>query len=235
VIGRDLHGGSISGTADLNDSGLVRALGRIANITIGGSLIAGTDNTTGLFQDNGAIRAGDDIGSVTIRGGIIGNATNPAIISARGQVLPTSSDVAIGSLRVLGRVEFAHIVAGVNAFGQPRNADAQIGSVVVVGEWIASNLVAGAVAGADGTFGTADDAKMSGGSVKDEAGINSKIASVTIGGQVLGTVGGTDHFGIVAEQIGAVKIGGTPLALTAGIGNDDIPLGITGDFRIKEI
>jgi hypothetical protein len=235
-IGGDVVGGSASGNASLESTGAIVGK-RLASLSIGGSLIAGIDNTTGTFRDNGAIRADNDIGNLLIKGSIIGNSTNPAIISARGKAVATATaDLAIGKLTVRGRVEFAQILAGVDVSGVARNADAQIGSVYVGGDWIASNLVAGAVAGADGKFGTADDAKMSGASVKDEVGINSRIASVTIGGQVLGTVSGSDHFGIVAEQIGAVKIGGTPLALTAGIGNDDIPLGITGDFfRINEI
>ena len=84
------------------------------------------------------------------------------------------------------------------------------------------------------TIGNGDDAKMSGG-VTDSAGISSKIASVTIGGQALGTVGGADFFGIVAENVGAVKIGGTPLVLTLGISNDDFFVGITGDFKVREV
>ena len=41
--------------------------------------------------------------------------------------------------------------------------------------------------------------------------------------------------GIVAEIVGAVKIGGTPLVLTSGAGNDDFTIGITGDFRVNKI
>lgn len=87
---------------------------------------------------------------------------------------------------------------------------------------------------ASGWFGD-NDAKMSMNYTKDVATISSRIASVTIGGQVLGTVGGADHFGIVAENVGAMTIGDTRLVLASGNSNDDFTIGITGDMRIHEI
>ena len=76
---------------------------------------------------------------------------------------------------------------------------------------------------------------MIGGSIKDDAALSSRIASLTIGGQALGTVGENDCFGVVAENVGAVKIGGTPLVLHAGDTNDDCLVGITANFHIREI
>ena len=227
-IGGDLIGGSAAGTDNLRNSGSIEAQ-RIGTLTIGGSLTAGTDTTSGTFSTNGAIRVSDDIGSVTI-GNIVGNATNPAIISARGRAVPTTTDLAIGKLTVKGRVEFAQILAGYDTTGAPVNADAQIGPVIVVGDWIASSLVAGAIA-TNGLFGDADDAAIAGGNPT----IASKITSLTIGGQALGTVGGADHFGIVAQSIGIVKIGGTTMPTAVGFGNDDFFVGITSDFKINEI
>ena len=229
-IGGNLIGGSAAGTDNLRNSGSIEAQ-RIGTLTIGGSLTAGTDTTSGTFKNNGAIRVVDDIGSVTI-GNIVGNATNPAIISARGRAVPTTTDLAIGKLTVKGRVEFAQILAGYDTNGVPVNADAQIGPVIVVGDWIASSLVAGAIGlGIDGMFGDADDAAIAGGNPT----IASKITSLTIGGQALGTVGGADHFGIVAQSIGIVKIGGTTIPTAVGFGNDDFFVGITGDFKVNEI
>lgn len=83
----------------------------------------------------------------------------------------------------------------------------------------------------DSAFGDANDAKASGG--KDVAELRSKIGSVTIAGQALGTVSGTDHFGIVAEQLNAVKIGGTPLPLT--LLSDDLGISLMDDFRVNEL
>jgi hypothetical protein len=232
-IGGNLVGGSAGGTANLDDSGFIKT-GAMKSLTIGGSVIAGTDFTSGTFRDNGAIRADGPIGTVLIKGGIVGNPSNSAVLSAVGDVRPTATtNVAIGRLTVLWGVEFAQILAGVDSNGLSRNADAQVGPVVVVGDWIASNLVAGAVAGPDGVFGDGDDAKPSGGLVQDDPLVPSKIASLTIGGQVLGTFGGTDRFAIVAEAIGRVTIGGTALPLTGG--KDEKLLGITGDFVVREI
>jgi hypothetical protein len=41
-------------------------------------------------------------------------------------------------------------------------------------------------------------------------------------------------YGIVTEQVGATKIGATPLVLTAGSSNDDSLLGIAGGMRIND-
>ena len=242
TINGDIRGGSASGSASLFYSGGVFA-SRIGTLTLGGSLIAGVDSTSGIFEDNGAIRVANDIGSATIKGSIIGNTTNLALITARGQLTPVgTTDLAIGKLTVNGRVEHGLIHAG-ESFpdsGAPsvRNADAQIGPVIVSGDWIASSLAAGALAGVDGQFGTADDVKISGGgSPKDVATVFSKITSIVIGGEVIGTVAGGDHFGFVAENIGSfkVKAGVTTFPLLAGNGNDDFLVGLFGDLRVNEI
>jgi hypothetical protein len=227
-IAGSVIGGSPTGNNALQDSGYIQAQ-RIRSLTIGGSLISGVDSNASTFANNGAIRVTDDIGTATI-GNIIGNVTNPAIISARGQAVQTATDVAIGKLTVKGRVEFAQIQAGFNVTGVGVNADAQMGPVRVGSDWIASSLVAGTIA-SNGKFGDGDDAAIAGGN----AAINSRIVSLTIGGQALGTVGGTDAFGIVAQTVGTVKVGGTIVPTIRGNDNDDFAIGITGDFKVNEI
>jgi hypothetical protein len=224
-IDGDVIGGSASGIDVRLNSGSILAR-RIARVTIGGSLIAGTDTTTGDFENNGAIRADDDLGPVLIKGNVFGNPTNPAIISA-GR--------AMAGLTVLGAVDFAQVLAGVDRTGVPVDADAQVGPVSVGGDWIASSLAAGAGPGPDGFFGDGDDARLSGAGVTDDPGLSSRIAGVTIGGQVLGTAGGADHFGIVAEEVTAVSVGGVALALSAGPHNDDLAVGPTGDVAVREL
>lgn len=232
-IGGDVKGGSAS-AGDLQRTGFIEAK-RIGNLVIRGSLIAGVDNTAGVFANNGAIRVADDIASATI-GNILGNSTTPATISARGSATPTAaSDLAIDNLTLKGRVEFAQLLAGFDGNGIVANADAQIGSVNVGGDWIASSIAAGAVPGGDGFFGTGDDTKMAGGGVKDVPGLASKINSLSISGNVLGTLGGTDNFGVVAENVVAVKVGGTAIPLTPGTSNDDVLVGLTGDFKVNEL
>jgi hypothetical protein len=234
VIGHDLIGGNAGGSMSLTESGFIRAR-RLANLTIGGSLIAGVGATTGQFELNGAVSVENDIGTVLIGGSLLGNATNPAIISARGQAIPSATaDMAIGSVRVLGNVEYGFIRAGFDLNGYAMNADAQIGTVTVGGDWIASNLVAGANPGGDGWYGNSDDYKMKGVAV-DQPTRSSRIASLTIAGEALGTPDGVRHFGVVAQSVGAVKIGGTPLVLHAGDTNDNLLVGITSNFRVREV
>jgi hypothetical protein len=130
-------------------------------------------------------------------------------------------------------VRDTQILAGYAASGAAVNADVAIGKVLVKGQWIASDLVAGATSGADGLFGTADDALIGGGNA-----IVAKIASITIAGAAFGT---TEHlrdgFGFVAQQIGSLKVGKASVPLTGGAGNDLTPqlLGQTGDVRVREV
>lgn len=234
-IGGDIRGGNGVGTDPLFQTGNISA-DRIGSMTLGGSLIAGTDGTSGLYELNAQIFA-RMIGSLSIRGSVLGNATARARISFEGNNGSTNplADLAIESLRIDGGVERSDILVGYDYFAAGRNADAQIGTVRVGGSWIASNLLAGAAPGFDGDPGNTDDTKLMGAGVKDIAGLYSKINSVTIGGAALGTVGGSDHFGIVAEIVGSLRVGPTAFVLANGKSNDDRLIGLSGDFRVNEI
>ena len=158
----------------------------------------------------------------------------------RGQATPTpGSDVAIGRLTVGGRVELALILAGYDAstsdpLGRGVNADAQIETIQVGGDWIASSVAAGAAPGVHG-FGSGDT-KLSGVGVTDAPGTISKIGRIVIDGQALGTVGGSDQYGFVAEQVGSLSVGGTLIGLTPGPNNDHgVPVGATGDLHVDEV
>jgi len=238
----NIQGGSQAGNLSLSDSGSIVSYAAIQRVTVGGSLIAGTDRTTGAYENNAAIIANDDIGAVIIGGSIIGNDTAVALISARGKLQPPAgSDIAIGSISVTGRVERALIIAGRDSYGLGHNnADAQITRVTVGGDWIASSLVAGADTGADGLFGTQDDVRMSGPGVKNLPNVLSRISNVTIGGQVIGSDGTADHFGIVAENIGVLTINGDVVPIFPGAHNDNRLLsadidGFFGNLRLREI
>jgi hypothetical protein len=228
-------GGSISGAGSLDSAGSIEA-GRIASLFVGGSIISGTATGGGILTSSGAVRASDDIGAITVKGSLVGNATASVLITARGQFNPSgTSDVAIKSLTVVGRVERAQILAGYDNAETPLavNADAQIGKVVV-GDWIASDLVAGATPD-NGFFGDGDDDLIT--EVGEAPGIDSRIASILIKGTALGTTAGGDNYGFVAQHIGSLKIGSTALPLTAGSGSDlaGLALGSTGDLRVVEI
>ncbi len=248
TIGHDLTGGSITLSDSLDRSGYIESsAGQIVSVTIGGSIISGLDGSSGVLTRNASIRAANDIGSLVVAGSIIGHGDtgsggSPVVISARGRLTPTATtDLAIGSITVGtvadgGRVEFANILAGYNTALTGVNADAQIGAVLVRGDWAASNLVAGASNSGFPSFGDANDAKITGGT--DTVGILSRIASITINGQVFGTpasVNSTDHYGFVAEQIGSLTIGTILTALAAGPHNDNLAVGETSDMKLHEV
>lgn len=149
--------------------------------------------------------------------------------------MPTNtSDLAIKSLSVVGRVEFAQILAGVGVTGVAMNADAQVGPVTVGGDWIASTIAAGVAPGTDGYYGTDDDEKFTG-VMKDVAGLFSRLVSVAIASQIVGTESPRDSASLTAENVSAVKIGGTPLVLNANLGADDFTICLMGDFRVREV
>jgi hypothetical protein len=164
-------------------------------------------------------------------------------------VSPTAkSDLAIGSLTVLGRVELANILAGYDASTNGLtdgsgaitgavNGVASIGAVKIGGDWIQSNLVAGSSPGSDNLFGTADDTEIGAEGGED---LVARIASILIAGQVLGTPGTqstSDHYGFVAEDIGSFAAGGTVFALKPGPSNGQPPLAVsaTGDVSLFEV
>lgn len=235
VIKGGVFGGDSSSGGLTNGSAYIEA-DRLLAVTVNGSLFAGTDAASGL-SNSGAIRALHDIGTLTVKGSLEGTATHPVIISAVGQITPTSTvDLAMKSVTVLGRVFQSEILAGYgpdttnSVFGNALNADAQIGTMKTGGDWIASDLIAGLGTGGDGFFGDANDAKIditgvTGG--RDTATAISRIASIIIGGRVLGdtSVSGIRH-GLGAQFVGSMKVGGTTaVPLFAGAGSDLFPGG----------
>jgi hypothetical protein len=220
-IGGDLRGGG-NGT----NSATVETQGGIGSVTIGGSILS--SGTT----YSGAILAKGVIGKILVKGSLVGTDMAPVRI-VMGRDHPAGSNLVLGSLTVLGQVVHADVLAGydgVNGY----NADAQIGTVTVGGDWVASNLVAGAVDGGNG-FGNSLDAKIGGANTTDAVTAKSKIGSIMIGGQLLGTTAAGDHFGFVAEEVAALKVGGVTYTPKAGTGNDLIVLGPTGDVNLREI
>jgi hypothetical protein len=230
VIGGNLRGGIIGSSSGTNRSGWGYIEGgHIGSVLIKGTFFGPTDiNSTYDLSKSGAIVARDDLGSLTVLGDVIG--TNPdAVISARGSAHPTATkDVAIGSINVHGRMEHARILAGYGPDGVASNADAQVGSVRVGTDWISSSLLTGVTTGGDGIIGNANDAKVANTGqagfkdMSDGAGAVSKIAQVIIGGSAIGTISSSDAllFGIEAQQIGSVKLGGAALNFKPGPGND---------------
>jgi hypothetical protein len=233
IIGGNLVGGaaSYSGSIVTNRQGdAAPGAGAIGDITIAGSLIGGASPLTGIFSNA-------SIGDVIIGQDLRGSSTATAKIQAAGNPAPASIEdaLAIASVTIGGTVKNARILAGYNPAGSATNADVQIGRVRVDGDWIASDVVAG-IQSSDPFFG--DDAGASDNNTVIAAGntpaITSRIARIVIGGQVLGTPEtGGDSFGFVAQEIGALVVNRTPLALSA-TGLDNFLVGASGDVRLRE-
>jgi hypothetical protein len=182
---------------------------------VGGSLIAGTGLEAGQIRGAG-------LDSVMLRGSVVGTADHHAIISLRS-LFDSPNNVT-----VMGEVRFGEII-GFSSDNVVAMGDGQLGVIKIGGDFIASSIAASAQPGPNG-YGSGD-VLLPGG----DSEILATIASITIGGQALGTIGGTDHYGIVAERIKSLEIGGNLIPLNPGAHSDNRPLGTTGDFTIHEI
>jgi hypothetical protein len=223
--------GNVLGGGGSRSGGLfVDGQGDLPAVTVGGSVVGGTGTTL-----SGFITANGVLGTVKVAGSLVGTAANPVTIAGRGLAAlaaTATADVAIKSLSVGGRAEFARILAGYSFDLAPVDVDAQVGSITVGGDWVASSVAAGAVDGGNG-FGNVLDARIT--DATDDPDIVSRIGVVVIKGQAVGTAAAGDHFGFVAEQVASLKVGGTTIPLTPGSNNDDAPVGATGDLRVREL
>lgn len=247
-IGGSVIGGNLAdtATADITGSAWIQAI-RVGSLNIGGAMIVGQDfNASHRLVNNATIRIDNYLGSLTVKGGIQGTEETTAFITAGGAtglVLNQTTDLAFNKITIGSSVWNAAILAGYDTTAEVTGAasrpDAQIGEVTINGDWIASDLVAGAAWNEN--FGDGNDLKATG---VDNADIFSKIAKISVRGQILGTGGSTtDHFGFVAQEIVEMKIGptGSALSLNAGNGNDNDPTSLrynvagTVDTRVFEI
>jgi len=228
----NLIGGGIDDTT--LEAGQIWAFGgNIASVTVGANAIAGFNAFSGSILAEGTlgpIKIGVDIFSAGGADFIIRAGGNPA------------GGNAIASLTVGGSVASTLVLAGFSLNNEAVNANASIGAVKVGGSWTAASIAAGVRnLGTDdalGGTGTAFD-NFNFGDTHDRnyraTTLVSKIASISIGGTIRGTTGGTDHYGFVATQIGSLKIDGTLIPLTPTVGTDNRLIGLTGDFRIHEV
>jgi fibronectin-binding autotransporter adhesin len=204
VIGRDLKGGQLFSGGALYAGAISGAA--VGSITIGGSLISGVDSSSGTLDLSGAISI-QSLGTLTIKGSVTGNST----LAAKIQVGDSIKSISIG-----GKVELGLV--------QIYNKGGQLGSLTVAGDWIASDVSVGL--GYDSSFGSGNEARSNLGFSTAA----SKIASITIKGQVLGQVGVNRSFGFGAEEIGAFTVGKGKLPLRSGAHNDLFAAsGVTGN------
>ena len=227
-------------------SGSIRAgLGSVNSgttgaISIAGALTGGTGELAGGIVTEGSlkslnvtgntvgttIRAGDDLGSLTVGGNV-----DETIVSARGKAVQTAtSDLAIGKITIRGDVSGSLFLAGYDTALLGQNPDAQIGAVAVIGSWEGSSIAAGVNAGLPGEFGTSADAAISG---IDNAKIVSSIASIVIGGNLTESAG-AEHFGFVAQKVGAFKAAGVAQPLN-GLADSQVFELIPDEITIREV
>lgn len=223
-------GGNITGS-DLDFSSKIAKFsvnGNIADSTLTFAKGAQTLSVKGNLTSS-HVHAGTKMDQIIV-GGNLANSH----ITAQGVLQPTSATlaVALGKITVTGNVDASRILAGYDVNLLNVNPDARVGAVSITGMLRMSDLVAGARVGGDGIFGTGDD-DLAGGGAK----VVAKIASILIKGGVEGTAAPGDGFGLVAEEIGSLRIGKTRVLLKAGPGNNPTPilLGGTDDVRVREV
>ncbi len=222
TIRGDIRGGTVQGAGRLLADG-------VKKLAIGGSVIAGASGGFEQIQLQ-------SVADFSIAGNLTGTAANPARIFVKGDrtdIGADPNDLLIGKLTVGGNVQFAQILAGFAALNVLQNSDAQIGAVKIGGDWIASDLSASIQTGAGNRFGDANDIFVA--ALNDLAAKQSRIASITIGGRVRGTAAGGDHFGFVAQQIGAFKLAGEVITLSALAPPDVVEVSATGDVTVREV
>lgn len=221
-IGGDVVGGGAPGTGLIVTSG-----GSFKSVEIQGSLHGGH------APNAGGIYAAQQIGAIKIKGSIMGNTDANVMIIAGGDLMPvagSTKNVAINNFTVGGSVHYADILVGFDLVGVGANGGVQFGSLTVKGDWMASNLVVGHDNPAGIDWGTIDDVPIVGGA----SGIVARIASITIGGAVLGTANNADHFGFVATEILKFTADGIKAPLTAGTNVIELPV-FNSDVTIREV
>ncbi len=230
-------GGGISGGAGLKSGGILadRDLGTVTVANVAG----------GSGSQSGFIAAGNNIKSVKIKNALNGGQASDSAFVAAGGTLNVfeagrlvggvgasrprvSAEDAINTITISGSISDADILAGYTIDGVPSNPDAKIGKVVV-GSSAPSldgqqpstvfglNIVAGIFAGPDSYFGTSDDIAIIS---EKKTPVVSKIASVIVNGSII-PGGVLSSYGIVAQNVVAVKVGATSQALKAGALNDN--------------
>jgi hypothetical protein len=235
AIEQTMIDGSVLGGAGDGSGAIIAEQTDLGVVVIVGNLKSGD----GLLS--GHIGAARKIGTLTLDRAE-GTDVNRALITAGGMPEPKNAAqaVAIKNLTINDSTTLASILAGYDVDRNAVNADAQIDTVVVgvgakPGNWTATDVVAGATAGLDGLFGTADDTGILQGGVPTK--ILSEIARVTVKGQIAASPSQQipTHYGIVAEHVVAVRLAGTDIALQAGANNDHVEIGASKDTAVQEI
>ena len=260
LLGQD--GGGARLVASLARFGSVAALGgrsgglpegifgeSIGTFTIEGNMSSAAVVATGTIDSvevKGDVAAGAVIAAARIpvvkvlRNLASDDPAKPVIVAvvARGSAIP-----AIDKLIVRGDVRNAQILLGYKSrlleinlpederTPLPKNADARVGKIKVLGNWSASSLVASVLDATGDGFGQNDTIFA----VDRTPDLASRIASIVIKGTATGSAAEGDHFGISAQRIGKLSIGGEDIALKKNQRDNLLLDGKNGDFRLVEI
>ena len=210
------------------------AQGRIGSLTVGGDFAghlyatgAIGKITLGSMSDGSSITADFEasIGSLTIlhdarssdifAGGIIGSVkVGGSLIGSSVLATGRSASVALPLISIAGSVRDSLIGAGYDLSGTAVNPDAAIGTLSIAGNLRTSSIVAG-IDATDSFYGNSDDQLATAadgpfsGILRGNPAIFARIARVIVGGAVIGETTPTGaSYGIVAERIGTIVIGG---------------------------
>jgi len=162
--------------------------------------------------------------------GSVGTNITRVTFTARGQAAPTATtDVAIGRLTVGGRAERMSVLAGWASNILPLNGNAQIGPISIGGDLVASHLIAGVrpVSGFGDVFGADTDFII--GNLPNSI---ARIASIVIGGVVIGTAVSGDRFGIESHAIGSLTINGFAVPLASPVSLSPLT---GGDVTVRKV
>jgi hypothetical protein len=229
VINGNLAGNTLINSATaVVGSGYIQA-GHIGTLNIKGSVSSGA-NSGGELANSGAIRSAADILSLTIGGAVTGTAKNPVLITAAqglGTTATSKTDLAIKSVTIDGAATYLDVLAGYSPtvstntdpagapLGTPVDGSAQIGIVTFGSTLSASNVAAGAMQGASGQFGNADNTAIT----PVATNVLSSIASIVVTGQATGDSTAGDSYGFEARQLLSIEVNGLPVStanLTVG-------------------
>jgi hypothetical protein len=156
------------------------------------------------------VRAGGSIGSITaptIQQSVFSAGNNIGAVSTTGDVFDSSFSAGAD----LGR----DASFGGTGLNEDRVSAGSIASVTVGGNFRESDVTAGVLRGADGFFGTSDDAASAG---------KGSIGPVTITGTQAGSTRSSESYRVISNgSIGTVRLGGQTLT------------GTTGNFGVESI
>jgi hypothetical protein len=226
----------------------VPADGKIASITIGGSLTGGSESQSGRIESSGAI------GAVKVGGSIIGGGG-----ALSGQIVGIGKIASVtigGSLRggfatnagyigtdgTIGAIKIARDLIGGSGIGAGLIASGGgLGAVTIGGSVLGGTANNTGVVASDGNIG----AVKIGGDLRGGTGLgmvdtgqifsySHSIASVTIGGDAVASTGTFNGCILAVENLGPVKIGGSIRStgdgdfIIRGQGSAAKPLAIAG-------